>query len=975
MFIQNSKRTIPICISAVKYSFQNKISPKTSLINQRNEFLVNIRFISRSTYFKAKSNLQKETLEIENLPIQGFKINSKILKTVKEYRDIYPECVLLTRVGDFYEMYYNQADDIGGKLLGLQVVDKKYGKGSVRFTGFPSRSIEKYLEQIVGTHKLSVALCEQFKLDGKYAFYRKVSRIITPGTWIAQRFNALPEKQLLENDQEDTEELDIYENNQAVDVESTHQYLVVLSQSEQGTKDGKSCCSLAWLDVTTGDFYTSTTSVEDLMIEMVRIRPREIVINNKSDLVIKELQKIYPFSRLSSLHTQSINGNNLDNDRTYIGPTITIFDSFFFANMVSLSDLKKFSSSKSLQEIEDAMSDDIKIDQKNENMFKSVFLLLEDLKTQSMSEYIAARTAINYIILTQIGNIPVLQPPTRFNQTLSVKMSPSTISALELVKPIDAAYAGASVALPNSLGSSENKSALITEILHTKTRSGSRLLSEYLVAPSASIQVIENRLDLVEFFYSNSNTRTDIRNILSRIKDFERSIQRISIGYRSTSDILDIAASLEYISKISHILKTQVERSIRNVVKSVPGNENDLSSSFEKVLFSDDFWKSEPLQLLKRQLILIYNQMNLLDPLEKLIKAINDTVKIKNDEVDTFGLVNPECNVTLRKLLGKYQKKYKEKDDFQSRMQLQYNVSSLRIKSISALGSFIEVSRKDSTKLVEVGDLKHFQSLKGKSRYYHKGLSLLISELDILKERITTIEKEIFDNLFELRLAEKGIQFVGNDCYFDEENSTILLTGPNMGGKSTYLRQVALTSIMGQMGCFVPASRAILPIVDSIYSRIGAHDNLALNQSTFMVEMLESADILKNATEKSLVIMDEIGRGTSTADGMALAYASLMYLHQNIKCKTLFATHYHEITGLFDSKKLSGIKMMHTAIIEYGMDNEGYFSYIHKVLPGICEKSHGIYVAQSAGVPKPVIEMAKKFTEKYNGIPGLVDFE
>ncbi|OMH81576.1 DNA mismatch repair protein MutS [Zancudomyces culisetae] len=264
----------------------------------------------------------------------------------------------------------------------------------------------------------------------------------------------------------------------------------------------------------------------------------------------------------------------------------------------------------------------------------------------------------------------------------------------------------------------------------------------------------------------------------------------------------------------------------------------------------------------------------------------------------------------------------------------------------------------------------------------------------------------------ELRLSENGIQFVPNDCVFDSNCHITLLTGPNMGGKSTYLRQVALISVMAQMGSFVPAENAALKIVDSIYTRIGAHDNLALNQSTFMVEMLETADILKHATSNSLVIMDEVGRGTSTADGMAIAYATLAYLHENIKPLCLFATHYHEIVSKFFSHRLpfsfdhnsfylnsslspssssstpssssptissstttssplpisfDKLKLMHTAIQDQidPTSNSLHFTFIHKVLPGICTNSHGLYVAALAGVPNSVIKNAESFITTY----------
>ncbi|KAJ1936029.1 MutS protein 1 [Linderina pennispora] len=212
--------------------------------------------------------------------------------------------------------------------------------------------------------------------------------------------------------------------------------------------------------------------------------------------------------------------------------------------------------------------------------------------------------------------------------------------------------------------------------------------------------------------------------------------------------------------------------------------------------------------------------------------------------------------------------------------------------------------------------------------------------------------------IVEAQLISANRQFVANDCKFNANSSQVLLlTGPNMGGKSTYLRQVALISILAQIGSFVPANEAQLHVVDAIYSRIGAHDNLALDQSTFMVEMSETADILRHATSRSLVILDEIGRGTSTTDGVSIAYATLKYLHGKVRCKTLFATHYHELVPHV-VPSLAGVQPLHTAIYE---DGEGGFAFLHKVKPGICERSHGLYVAQIAGMPDEVLETARQF--------------
>ncbi|KAJ2378530.1 MutS protein 1, partial [Coemansia sp. RSA 2607] len=417
-----------------------------------------------------------------------------------------------------------------------------------------------------------------------------------------------------------------------------------------------------------------------------------------------------------------------------------------------------------------------------------------------------------------------------------------------------------------------------------------------------------------------------------------------------------------------------------------------------------------------------------LQALDNLVADIR--MKIREDaerDVRAFGFLKPNCSEAINDLHTQLTAKEKQRTDLQAVWQIQYGCSSLKLDTISNLGHFIEVSKRESMRLTETEGFRMIQTLKNKVRFENNEWTHLLSEIEMLKTRMQAEEMRVFEELRDSVLAasaaiktnskvladldvsismallaqsrqyrrprfvspdeakEGGLlhtitngrhpvvesqllnanrQYIGNDCMFGKaEGRVLLLTGPNMGGKSTYLRQIAITSIMGQMGGYVPAESAQLHIIDAVYSRIGAHDNLALDQSTFMVEMSETADILRHATENSLVILDEIGRGTATSDGISIAYATLKYLHDVVGCKAVFATHYHELVPHV-VPALRAVAPLQTAIYE---DGNGRFAFLHKVKPGICTKSHALYVAQIAGIPKQVLASAREFAEQNLG--------
>ncbi|KAJ1817257.1 MutS protein 1, partial [Coemansia sp. RSA 2675] len=958
----------------------------------------------------------------EESPAEPAVSTSAVLNTAREYRQKYPDCVLLVRVGDFYELYFEQADDIGGHILGLQVVDKKFRAGSVRFTGFPARSLLRYVEILVVRHGLSVALCEQFQEPMRRSFTRKVTRIITPGTLIDDQCLTdtrvhnyiLCIAQLDGHQSEHQARLALWRREKTL-LEERHResnarvLAVARREWQQQVQSGKlleqpkrrpgrppksealimkpprplqfdpgsvvlpeapvippmpvlgsstrefaatgegedAALCLAWLDLATGDFMTCVSSADALSADLARIRPKEILVDKDNAAIQQALASIYPASASACAH-----------------PLIT-----------------------------------------NHILLGSTEL--------SSGEQAASCALLNYILDTQLGLLPPLQPPKRYLVEGHMRMSAATIQALELLQPSSGGERGSTA------------HTLLGEIDRTKTSAGGRLLAKRLTAPSTEIGIIEQRLDLVEFFNFSTRIRDQIYERLDNIGDAERAVNKLSLNCGGPHDLLDIARTLDEVSKIKAILKAHLD------VSKDRGWESQLS---DPAVINDSAslgeWsarrRSNTLRRLYPTTLDIVRRKELaLLSLESLVRDIES--KIRKDaerDVRAFGFLRPDCSDQITSLHRQLAAKDLERKKLQLHWQMQFKCSTLRLDTIPALGHFIEVSKRDSERLADSTEFRMIQSLKSKVRFENNQWTYLLSEIEMLKSTIQAEEMRVFEELrdsalevsasirtnskvladldvaismsllasthqyirprfvptseplkdstasdlhvilngrhpvVESQLLASNRQYVGNDCSFSDTDSRILLlTGPNMGGKSTFLRQTALISILAQIGSFVPADHAQLRIFDAIYSRIGARDNLALDQSTFMVEMSETADILKHATANSLVILDEIGRGTSTVDGISVAYATLRYLHDRTRCKAIFATHYHELVPHV-VPELSAIQPLQTAIYE---DGQGGFAFLHKVKPGICDKSHALYVAQIAGIPKEVLATARDF--------------
>ncbi|KAG0245711.1 DNA mismatch repair ATPase msh1 [Mortierella sp. GBA43] len=884
-------------------------------------------------------------------------------KQILELEAAHPDCVLLIRVGEFYELYDHNALEYG-RILGLKVVSKVFSGHAIPFTGFPVRQLDRHLETLVAKHHLKVALCEQYQqdLEGTLSrsFRRSVHRIITPGTLIDEQF------------------LDQGENNWLLAVATDKSHLLGLS----------------WLDLSTGDFFTQETTYDSFPNDLARIRPREIILNSKlkGDTDHPVLQTI-----------------------NQLGHYVVNYEKVLSATQMSVQD-------ETLKEVEDQLRFD-----------------RQHLQALSNREQSACLSILRYINHTQMGRKPVVQQPIEWQDDSIVKIDRNTIEALELVRTLrDASRTG----------------SLLHHLDKTRTKAGSRLLSDWLTSPLTNIGKINRRLDMVEFFGQDSHLMNDIDIYLTDCRDAQRAVQKLSLGQISPQDLVAIRITLEALQKIKDRMADKLEQ------LEVQQQHATLSGS--ATLFVP---------------ALVRETVENIDGLEHICKLIRDVVDESMDEHQEYGFINEGVSPTLNKLhidlrelkrrrktlleswtnhLGGI-KPFEIKSSFGYRhvVELKSTITAERLREILG-GAVVDVSHTDKRRTrvryqvpvfselmdsIESTEAQIVQEEKGilnatRSEILEDSTAIiqncrLIAQLDVLLAfSKMMLERQyvrpVLHNglkstvvsgrhpVVELALQNEGRHFVENTCSVGQDELVWLLTGPNMGGKSTFLRQNAIITIMAQMGCFVPAASAYLGTVDKVFSRLGASDNLANSQSTFMIEMNETASILHHATERSLVIMDEVGRGTATLDGCAIAYATLHHLYHINKCRTLFATHYHELAdmvgavhgsyyGYDQSQRLltssteadgnnSDQASDVVAVVEEEEDKkdviyrvqpvswrgqeplehvrcyqttlekqkDGSFAYMHHVIPGVCRKSHGIHVAKLAGMPSSAVEVSER---------------
>ena len=792
-----------------------------------------------------------------------------------ELKQAHPDYLLFYRMGDFYEIFFDDAKK-ASQILDIALTKRgKYAGEDIPMCGVPVHASDAYLHELI-KQGCKVAVCEQMedpaearKRGAKSIVKRDVVRIVTAGT--------LTEDSLL----------DARESN----------YLLAVAR-------GGEELALAWVDISTGECVLATSSAATLQNDLERIAPNEILISDAlfDDPAYHTLLKPY-------------------NTRITLQPA-------------SLFDVKKA-----------------------EHRLKQTYetLALDMLGDISRAQVAALGALIDYVALTQKDVMPRLAKPRQLADGQFMGIDAATRRNLELFTTL----------------SGERKGSLLSVIDKTLTHAGARLLKAWLGAPLTDVAAINARLDRVQYFVGHSMLRGLVREKLSLCPDSERALTRLFVKRGGPRDLLAIRAGLEAADALYQMLS-----------------------------MTADAWLPEPLE---KEVCKLSGHGELIELLSRAIAP--DAGILARDgnfvqsgyhaELDKFRLLRDESKQLIAGLQLEYQQST--------------GINSLKIRYNNVLGYYVEITQVHQSKITD--EFIHRQTMAGAMRYTTVRLGELERNIAEAADKALKLELEIFEDItakiiaqyepvmeaaravavidvassfaelavgsqyvrpkvedslaFDIKggrhpvvesylAASAEAAFISNDCSLEEEQKLWLLTGPNMAGKSTFLRQNALIAILAQVGAFVPATSACIGIIDRLASRVGAADDLARGRSTFMVEMVETATILNQSTERSFVILDEIGRGTATYDGLSIAWAVVEHLHNAIGCRGLFATHYHELTLL--SSTLPALACYHMRVKEW----KGNVVFLHEVVRGTADRSYGIHVAQLAGLPQAVVQRARQ---------------
>ena len=769
----------------------------------------------------------------------------------------FPTALVLFRVGDFYELFYEDAVT-AARELEITLTSRNKEKGQpIPMCGVPYHAAENYIARLI-QKGFRVAICDQMedpRLTRKLV-KRDVTRVVTPGT----AMNALS-----------------HENN------------FLASVFADSARAG-----LAHVDVSTGEFRATEIDLDELGPAFEALAPREALIPAAAGIELPCLK--------------------------------SEVDAWVFAPDHAARSLC--------------------------DHFRLLALDGCGLEGRPLATG-AAAAILHYLRETQRSALDHLDRPSFYDRADTMVLDAATVRNLELVEPL---FAGES-----------KESTLLNVLDQTRTGMGGRLLRRRLLAPSIDLPEIEARLDAVAELHASVILRGEIGKDLASILDLERLLAKVTLATAGPREMNALARSLAVVPALK-----------QRIAAATSGRLRDVLARLDEVAGVRD----------------------------EVLRAVSDEPPVN---LADGGTIRDGFDPRLDELrdISRNSKTYLAQ--IEQRERARTGVSSLKVRFNNVFGYYIEISKANLH--LAPADYDRKQTLVNAERFTTPELKELESKILEAEEKILAIEREIFDRLRALaaahaarikstaaaiaeldltvalaeiaaenrytrprfspsgemrvaagrhpvieKLTERDAQrFIPNDLYFHPETEFIaVITGPNMGGKSTYLRQAALLAILAQMGSFVPAGEALVPVIDRVFTRIGAADNLARGRSTFMVEMTETAVILNTATPRSLVVLDEIGRGTSTYDGLALAWAVVEYIHKNIRAKTLFATHYHELTELAD--QLEGVRNLHVSVKESG----DQILFLRKVEPGAADRSYGIEVARLAALPLGVIDRAKE---------------
>ncbi len=791
-------------------------------------------------------------------------VKEKETPAMEQYLNLkahYKDYLLFYRLGDFYELFFDDATK-AAKLLNIVLTKKRNSNGkNIPMCGVPVHASESYLHKLINLG-LKVAICDQLetaeearKRGYKSIVKRDVVRIVTPGTII--------EDSLLDD--------------------KSSNYLASIVE-----KDSK--YAIAWLELSTGKFFYSYTSLKMLDSDLLRISPRELLISEKL-AEEEELRLILKNHKISiTQHVQSL----FEYSKSYR----TVCEFYGIKELSTIGNFNK-------------------------------------------AEIIACGALLEYVKATQRNYIPKFEFPKTYKQQNFMLIDASARRNLEI--------------FITQFG--EKKGSLISVIDYSLTASGGRLLKQMLSSPLTCTKAINLRLNTVEFFTNNHELRQKIREILSDVPDIERSLSRLMLERGSPKDMSLLKLGLNKITELSRLLSEYSSKN-NNELEIIHGNLGEHKD--------------------------LYNLLNsaILD---------NNTTSIKEG-----GFVDPKYSQELSELYYILNNSNKLITKLRSSYRDITGIATLKILHNNILGHYIEVSANHKI-TSDIFILR--QSLANSNRYTTNELKELENRVLTARDAVIDLEVKIFNELCS-KLAEEyekivlaagalakldirtsfaefavknkyikpviddskkfnikngrhpvieiNYKFIPNSI---DLNGIHLITGPNMAGKSTFLRQNALIAILAHVGSFVPAKSAHIGVIDKIFSRVGATDNIAAGYSTFMVEMIETATIVNHATKRSLVILDEIGRGTGICDGLSIAQAVIEHIHDVNKCRAIFATHYNELTKMNKYVKCFCVKIK---------EWEGKVIFLHEVVEGIADESYGIHVAKLAGFPESVLNRANE---------------
>ncbi|MDG1408191.1 MAG: DNA mismatch repair protein MutS [Octadecabacter sp.] len=805
-------------------------------------------------------------------------MSSTVTPMMAQYLEIkayHPDALLFYRMGDFYELFFNDAVAAASALdIALTKRGKHLGQ-DIAMCGVPHHAAEGYFLTLIRKgHR--VAVCEQLespaeakKRGYKSVVKRGVTRVVTPGT--------LTEDALLDA--------------------RRHNFLAAYANVRG---DG----ALAWVDISTGAFSVLGCDAAGLGPELARLGPKEVLLSDATEADI---------------------GSIVDES----GAALTVLGNAAFDSTNGEKRLNSVYSVKSM----------------------------DGFGAFSRSEIAALAAVVEYLDITQKGKLPLLHPPVREKRETAMQIDASTRKSLELTHGMNGGRSG----------------SLLSVMDRTQTAGGARLLERRLSSPSRDLAQIGNRQDSVAWCLDRGDVAALLNDRLREVPDLDRALSRLSLDRGGPRDMTAVRSTISQAAIIADALPKDMPDVLTDAARDLVG-QDDLLTLLDAAIVA------EP-------------------PI--LARDGGFIAAGYNGELDEFRSLRDEG----RSVIAGLQSQYVDRT----------GVSALKIRHNNVLGYFIEVTTTHSAKMLTAPlseTFIHRQTTANQVRFTTVELSELETGilnaggqcLEIEKRLYSTIKSAILNQapqLFTLaralaefdlsaalaRLAHEegwvrpvmtaerefvitegrhpvveaalrasGTPFVANDTDLSDEQ-VWLLTGPNMAGKSTYLRQNALIAVLAQMGAFVPAKAATIGVVSQIFSRVGASDDLSKGQSTFMVEMVETAAILNQADDRALVILDEIGRGTATYDGLSIAWATLEHLHEVNRCRALFATHYHEMTGL--SEKLKGVANATVTVKEW----DGDVIFLHEVKRGTADRSYGVQVARLAGLPKSVVERAKVVLE------------